>query len=155
MLSPQPSQRLTADEVTSPWQRRAAWLGLALGTLGVLAVARVLHPDPRGFGTHTQLGLPPCAFHALTGLPCPTCGLTTSFAYMARWQITPAFGAHPVGVPLFVLTGLACGAALCGAARAWPLGPTFQRLRIAGLAVIIAVSVAAWWLVRLGALLLS
>ena len=134
--------------------RRALWFGFALAALAVLVIARLLHPDPRGLGTHTQLGLPPCAFHALTGLPCPTCGLTTSFAYMARWQITSAIAAHPLGAPLFALTWFALDVALCGSARAWPLGSTLQRLRISWLAVIIAVSAAACWLARLCALLL-
>jgi hypothetical protein len=120
-----------------------------------LFVARQLHPDRRGFGTHTQLGLPPCLFHVWTGLPCPTCGLTTSFAYMARWQITAAFAAHPLGPLLFALTVLTLLCAVHGAVRAAPLADTLQRLRIRGLAVIIAISTATCWLLRIAVLLSS
>lgn len=134
--------------------RRLAWSGLAAAAAGVLIVARSLQPDPRGFGTHTQLGLPPCAFHAWTGLPCPTCGLTTSFAYMARWQITSAFAAHPLGPLLFALTLLLLLCALHGSVRAAQLGATFERLRIRGLAVIIAISMAICWLLRVAVTLL-
>ena len=133
--------------------RRLVWSGFALGAALVLFVARQLHPDRRGFGTHTQLGLPPCAFHSWTGLPCPTCGLTTSFAYMARWQITSAFAAHPLGPLLFVLTLFALLCAAHGVVRASPVGATLERLRIRGLAVIIAISTALCWLVRLAVLL--
>jgi hypothetical protein len=115
-----------------------------------LIAARLLHPDARGFGTHTQLGLPPCAFRAWTGLPCPTCGLTTSFAYMARLQLTSAFAAHPLGPLLFALTLSLLLCALHGSVRAAQLGATFERLRIRGLAVIIAISMAVCWLVRIG-----
>jgi hypothetical protein len=144
-----PAQLETRSEV-----RRLVWGGLAASAAGVLIVARQLQPDPRGFGTHTQLGLPPCVFRAWTGLPCPTCGLTTSFAYMARSQITSAFVAHPLGPLLFVLTLLLLLCALHGSLRAAQLGATFERLRIRGLAVIIAISMAICWLVRIAVTLL-
>ena len=38
---------------------------MAVSTLiliAVLAIARWLEPDPKGFGTHMQLGLPACQF---------------------------------------------------------------------------------------------
>ena len=135
--------------------RRLIWSAIGLGALSVVSIARWLEPDPRGFGTHLQLGLPPCAFHAMTGLPCPTCGLTTSFAYMARLQITSSIAAHPLGLPLFTLTTLAIGVALCGSVRAWSLEAVLARLRITRVAVIIAISAALSWLARLVAMLLS
>jgi hypothetical protein len=135
--------------------RRLIWSAIALGALSVVTIARWLEPDPRGFGTHLQLGLPPCAFHAMTGLPCPTCGLTTSFAHMARLQITSSIAAHPLGVPLFTLTTVAIGVAVCGSLRAWSLEGTLSRLRIPRVAVIIAISAALSWIARLVAMLLS
>ena len=45
-----------------------------------------LSPDSRGFGTHQQLGLPPCSFQQLFGVPCPSCGMTTSFSHFVRGQ---------------------------------------------------------------------
>ena len=75
-----------------------AWLAaLALGLAAVLGVARGLEPDPKGFGTHTQLGLWPCGFRAATGRPCPTCGMTTSFAWSARADLGRAWRANPAG----------------------------------------------------------
>jgi hypothetical protein len=67
----------------------------------VLAVALWLKPAACGYGTHTQLGLPPCNFLMVTHLPCPSCGLTTSFAYAIRWQFWKAFMANPFGLFAF------------------------------------------------------
>src|SRR5689334_25333620 len=36
---------------------RAILVALALATAGILGLARWLEPDPRGYGTHEQLGL--------------------------------------------------------------------------------------------------
>ena len=41
---------------------RLFWWSLALGGVLVLSMAAAIEPDPRGYGTHTQLGLPPCGF---------------------------------------------------------------------------------------------
>lgn len=74
---------------------------LTLLSLLVVGVARYLNPAGSGQGTHEQLGLPPCTFHLLTGHGCPGCGLTTSFAHLARGHLASAFHSNPVGVLLF------------------------------------------------------
>lgn len=70
----------------------------------VLGIAVWLDPDNRGFGTHEQLGLPPCGYLETTGELCVSCGMTTSFAHMAEADPVPAWQANPVGVALFLLT---------------------------------------------------
>lgn len=40
----------------------------------------------------------------MTGIPCPGCGLTTSFSHMAHGHIVSGFAAHLMGPPLFLLT---------------------------------------------------
>lgn len=69
-----------------------------------LILARMLTPSSAGYGTHEQMGLPPCLFFKLTGLPCPNCGLTTSFAHSARFHFYQAFIAQPFGLIAFFLT---------------------------------------------------
>jgi hypothetical protein len=56
----------------------------AAATIAVFVFAMRLEPDPRGFGTHQQLGFPPCSFRVLWQIPCPSCGSTTAFAQFVR-----------------------------------------------------------------------
>jgi len=83
------------------WADQSVAAGLAAMAGGVLSVARWLHPAARGYGTHTELRLPPCNFLRLTHLPCPSCGMTTSFAWAARMDFWQAFLANPFGLLLF------------------------------------------------------
>jgi hypothetical protein len=50
--------------------------------------------------THRQLGLPPCTFKVVTGYPCPSCGLTTSFALLMKGDIANSLRANAVGTLL-------------------------------------------------------
>ena len=76
---------------------------VATAMLLILFLSFLLKPDSRGLGTHEQLMLRPCSFHALTGLPCPSCGMTTAFAHMAHGQFRKAFIAQPLGALGFLL----------------------------------------------------
>ena len=85
---------------------RLAHACVAGGLVAVLLLSLWLEPDARGLGTHEQLLLLPCKFQALTGLPCPSCGMTTAFAYMARGELREAFIAQPLGALGFVVCAL-------------------------------------------------
>ncbi|MDP3277701.1 MAG: DUF2752 domain-containing protein [Deltaproteobacteria bacterium] len=82
---------------------RFVWGLMGAGAAAVIATSAWLRPDARGFGTHQQLGLPPCEFSRQTGVPCPGCGLTTSFASMAHAHFVQAFSSHLMGPALFLL----------------------------------------------------
>lgn len=90
---------------------RASYGAAALCFLAVVAIGRVLTPDPRGFGTHEQLGLPPCLTMRLFHIPCPFCGMTTSFSLMAHGAFLRAFVVQPAGALGFIVGSVA--AALC------------------------------------------
>ena len=72
--------------------------------LAVLGVARWLRPDRAGLGTHTELGLPPCGFYEAFHKPCPSCGMTTSFAWMLHGHPITAIQTQPAGVGVFLAT---------------------------------------------------
>jgi hypothetical protein len=105
----QPPSLPDTHVVTGHWipltrpERKSA-IVTALGIFAVLIVAAILTPDERGVGTHQQLGLPPCMTEAVLGVPCPFCGMTTSFSHMAHGQVSQAIIVQPAGALGFVLS---------------------------------------------------
>ena len=102
------------------WQGRAIALAISLACLAVLLVAAKLNPSRTGVGSHRQLGLQECQFEVQTGLPCPTCGMTTSFAHFVRGQIPASLWVQPMGTVLALFTTMAFWAALYIAITARP-----------------------------------
>src|SRR5262249_18891563 len=87
---------------------RAGLVAVALGLVVVFSIAAWLNPynadgTARTMETHRQLGLPPCTFKAVTGLPCPSCGMTTSFALLMHGDVLHSLWANPVGTLLAVV----------------------------------------------------
>ncbi|MCS6865971.1 MAG: DUF2752 domain-containing protein [Gemmataceae bacterium] len=106
---------------------RAVLVGIAVILTGVFAVAFWLNPydadgQPRRMATHTQLGMPPCNFVALTGKPCPSCGMTTSFALLVRGDVSASLKANWVGSILCVLWAVALVWAIASAVWGKMLG---------------------------------
>jgi hypothetical protein len=66
------------------------------------ALAASLQPNSQGFGTHQSLGFPPCTFRILLDIPCPSCGMTTSFAHFMRAEIPQAARANVAGLLLAI-----------------------------------------------------
>lgn len=96
--------RWPEDGSLAPWVR-GTLAGMALGLVAVFAVAFWLNPyqpdgSPRTLATHQQLGLPPCTFVIATGVPCPACGMTTSFALLVRGDVASSLRANWVGTLL-------------------------------------------------------
>jgi hypothetical protein len=73
---------------------------VCVAALSLLGVAARLTPSATGVGTHLQLGLMQCGWIMAFGKPCPTCGMTTSFAHAAHGHLGPAIGAQPMGAAL-------------------------------------------------------
>lgn len=48
-------------------------------------------------------GMDLCGFHAWTGLPCPSCGLTRAFCALSRGHLQEAWALHPFSFPLYGL----------------------------------------------------
>ena len=118
---------------------------LATGLISLLVVAAWLPPDPRGYGTHQQLGLPPCSFQQLTGWRCPSCGMTTSWSHLVRGQIAASFRANSGGA----LLGLVClvvapWALMCGLRGRWLFKPPGPSVAMALALTVTGVTLADW-----------
>src|SRR3954462_9619123 len=107
----------------------------AIGLAAVLAVARCLEPDPRGYGTHTQLGLYPCMFAQVTGSLCPSCGMTTSFAWFVRGRFDRSWQANAAGSLLAPACAVLIPWLLAGAAWGRPVGCRSLERPLIGLMV--------------------
>lgn len=87
----------------SPVPRRLGPIGrgvallIALSCLALLVTAATLPPNPAGLGSHKRMGLQGCQFLQSTGLPCPSCGMTTSFAWFVRGNFLASFYVQPMG----------------------------------------------------------
>ena len=69
---------------------------------GILAVAALMSPSSEAltvFGYEIPVV---CGFRRITGMGCPGCGLTRSFAFMAHFSIVEAFRMNVLGPFLFV-----------------------------------------------------
>ncbi len=119
--------------------------GLTVAAVALLVIAARLGPDGRHMGTHRQLGLPPCGFLVMTSLPCPTCGMTTAFAYTVRGQFIEAIRSQAAG---FVLAlGTAALSVIALVATVTGRRPAINWYRIAPLrlvGVVTGLLVGAW-----------
>ncbi len=86
---------------------RVAGLVIALGAFGLLLVAAGLRPSEDGHGTHTQMGLAPCPWVVRWDFPCPSCGMTTAFAYAANGDLVTAGATQPFGTLLALIAAVA------------------------------------------------
>ncbi len=67
------------------------------GSLGMLLLVSHLPPD--------GAGVPVCLFQAMSGLPCPGCGLTRALSSLVQGDPAAAFSYHPfafIVLPLFL-----------------------------------------------------
>ncbi len=123
------------------WALATATLALTL----LLIAARSLEPEPQGFGTHQQLGLPACPSWVLWDARCPMCGMTTAWAWTTRGEWSLAAGANAGGC-LMALIALAFVPASCywlAVNKALPSDRTWWMLGLY-LWFALAVAVAQW-----------
>lgn len=134
--------------MTPGGQRRLVCGVVGLAALGVVGLSLWVKPDARGYGTHEALGLPPCGLKFVTNIPCPSCGMTTSFAHAARLDWRCSLDAHPGGLVLFgavaitaivSLSGLVGSPAQAERAERWVQGFPWWQAGIAFFAVFLMI----------------
>ncbi|WP_417385137.1 DUF2752 domain-containing protein [Gimesia sp.] len=85
------------------WKIRLLLIGWSLFLIAGFGVAIQITPDSRGFGTHQKLGFAPCVIKTRFSIPCPSCGMTTSFSHFVRGQIRQSAQANTSGLILAVV----------------------------------------------------
>ena len=109
-------------------RRRTVALAVLVFSGALLAVAWSLSPAREGYGTHRALGLPECSWPVRFGVPCPSCGMTTAFAYAAKGRIVASVGAQPMGALLALATGMAFIGSLWTLATGRTVWPVYERV---------------------------
>jgi hypothetical protein len=145
-----------------PWPARRAnwWVRGGLVAMAALMVfvfylatqVRPYNPDgsPMRTASHQTLGLPACRFKELTGMPCPSCGMTTSFALLVRGDVMNSLRANWVGTGLAVFCVLFVPWALASSLRGRYLWVrNVERILAALVGVFTVLMLARWGLVLL------
>jgi phosphatidylserine synthase len=124
---------------------RVLQAAVAAVLLAALVLGFALAPSPTGMGTHTGLGLTPCGMLVMTGHPCPTCGVTTSFVLAAHGRFGEALVNQPFGLAVFVCVagGLLLSGFTLAAGRSWL--PLVTVNRVLATVIILAVIAAVSW----------
>jgi hypothetical protein len=113
--------------------------------LVLLAVAALVAPDDRGFGTHQRLGLPPCTFRVVTGIRCPSCGMTTSWAHLMRGNVIASLKSNTGGTLAGIIAlVLAPWAFFSGVRGRWLGRPLDDRMALIVTIAVILVALADW-----------
>jgi len=138
------SKHYSFGRVLSRSQRRACAIG-CLVLMALLGIAFCLEPSPRGFGTHLQLGLPPCSSYVWFGVPCPSCGMTTSWALVGDGKLATAMRVNSAGTLLCFQAMFSCPWL---AWLAWSSQPVrnqwFVRLSACLLAMSFVIALSQW-----------
>src|SRR4029079_4353352 len=92
----------------------------------------------------------PCAFRAVTGLPCPGCGMSRALSALARGHWHDAVAWHAFAPVALVAAALMVAAALLPATpRRRLAGRVAAFERRTGSAVVLAAALVLYWILRL------
>ncbi len=102
MFPPPQMSNKTGWPVLTAKQRLTRGLAVVL-LLCLFGLASGLQPETQGYGTHQQLGLGPCPIRQHWNVACPSCGMTTAWAYAASGDWRTACRTHFGGTMLGVI----------------------------------------------------
>ena len=128
-----------------PVALRLSVLSAGLGLSILLVIAARLEPDRKGFGTHQQLGLPPCMILKLYNLRCPSCGMTTAWAHAIRGRFQSAVAANAGGTLLAIAAFfLAPWTIISGMRGRWLGGNPSPDVAMIFIVVVVGVTLLDW-----------
>jgi hypothetical protein len=89
-----------------PQRATSLWLGRHCVLVAWLGLLLALACPPHGTGISV------CWFQAVTGVPCPGCGMTRSLSCGLRGMFADSWHYHPMGLPILVLFIFTAGQSL-------------------------------------------
>ncbi len=136
--------RLIVHPIPDPWKNARSW-ALLSGVALLWTVARTMAPTGAGVDLHGY-PLPACPLRALTGIPCPFCGITTGSSWLVRGHWREAWESNILS-PLLMIGSLIVGgyvlAFRLAAARTLAIDMEPRMRRIVWVAIL-ALIVASW-----------
>ena len=127
------------------WYQRFFLIAGSGVLIALFVTAAFVRPDPRGFGTHQRLGLPPCTFQQLTGVRCPSCGMTTSWSHLVRGRVFRSFqtnsGGALIGIMCVILTPWSLVSGLRGQ---WLWRPIGEWVAVGLVILLLGVTLIDW-----------
>lgn len=120
-------------------------LAVSGACLAVLVTAVMVRPNAGGTATHIQLGLGECQMLRTSNLPCPSCGMTTSFAWFVRGNIPASLYVQPMGTLLAAGAGITFWVALYVAFTGKPVYRLMRGLPASYYVLVpVGLAIAAW-----------
>lgn len=121
-------------------------LGFAVASVAVLiALGVFVRPDPRGFGTHEQLGMPACKPMTWWNIPCPGCGVTTSVALAVHGHPWVSIVNQPFGFVVALMLPTFALWAFFNAIRGRDLAAELGRFRLGWPGIVLVVVMVLSW----------
>ena len=147
-----PANEIDQGATALPWALRIVSLIAGIFAMALLITSSQLEPSTEGFGTHEQLGLPPCTSIYVWGTRCPACGMTTSWAWATRLNVVESFRANAGGLMLAIIAlayiPSSCYFFLCGKASR---GGRFSLCLAIFLTAALLAAIIQWgWRISLG-----
>lgn len=129
------SENIVVNEVKPSLMRQRLIGGVVFTLLvGFWVFASWLSPVERHDGhTLAALGMPPCGMKATLGVPCMTCGMTTSYTYAAEGNFYESIVSQPAGFMLATATAMATlvsGWAMLSGMALWPIFLSIWRPQV-------------------------
>ncbi len=121
--------------------RRRAWL-VWLGLSAIFVTSALWRP--------TDDGIVLCPLRALTGYPCPGCGMTRAFSAIAHGELWRAVRYNPLS-PVLFMAGVIVWVGAAATILNWPRArAAVARLSPSAFAInVMLIVVLVWWIVRL------
>jgi hypothetical protein len=87
--------------VRKPFNVVAEHVGVMIPCLAIIVASFLLAPSDLEERRGVVKLMPQCMFKKVTGLPCPSCGMSRAFCSISRRRIADAFGYNPLSMLLY------------------------------------------------------